>query len=184
MSQQHSTRALLPLIILAAAACSGAKPKQAGEDYNFDQAPSDVAAPAETGSSGAETGSSGAEAGSSGSEAGASADSGGGLNPDQKKQMEIALRRGGDKAANCAEVVSNAPTGEGEVKVVFDGQKGRVTDVLVGPPFAGTPAESCVKRAFVGEIVLPFDGDPLEVPYTVKLPSKKSGAGASGTKTP
>jgi hypothetical protein len=177
VSQQHSTRALLPLIILAAAACSGAKPKQAGEDYNFDQAPSDVAAPAETGSSGA-------EAGSSGTEAGASADSGGGLNPDQKKQMEIALRRGGDKAANCAEVVSNAPTGEGEVKVVFDGQKGRVTDVLVGPPFAGTPAESCVKRAFVGEIVLPFDGEPLEVPYTVKLPSKKSGAGASGTKTP
>ncbi|WP_437588052.1 hypothetical protein [Sorangium sp. So ce1000] len=170
MSQQHSTRALLPLIILAAAACSGAKPKQAGEDYNFDQAPSDVAAPAETGSSDAE--------------AGASSESGSGLNADQKKQMEIALRRGGDKAANCAEVVSNAPTGEGEVKVVFDGQKGRVTDVLVGPPFAGTPAEACVKRAFVGEIVLPFEGDPLEVPYTVKLPSKKSGAGASGTKTP
>lgn len=171
MSQQHSTRALLPLIILAAAACSGAKPKQAGEDYNFDQATADEAAPAETGSS-------------DDAETSAPPDSGGGLNADQKKQMEIALRRGGDKAANCAEVVPNAPTGEGEVKVVFDGQKGRVTDVLVGPPFAGTPAESCVKRAFVGEIVLPFDGEPLEVPYTVKLPSKKSGSASSSTKTP
>ncbi|WP_437575687.1 hypothetical protein [Sorangium sp. So ce887] len=171
MSQQHSTRALLPLIILAAAACSGAKPKQAGEDYNFDQATSDQAAPAEADSSDA-------------AETSASPDSGGGLNVDQKKQMEIALRRGGDKAANCAEVVPSAPTGEGEVKVVFDGQKGRVTDVLVGPPFAGTPAESCVKRAFVGEIVLPFDGEPLEVPYTVKLPSKKSGSAPSSTKTP
>ncbi|WP_437966099.1 hypothetical protein WMF04_41790 [Sorangium sp. So ce260] len=170
MSQQHSTRALLPLLILAAAACSGAKPKQAGEDYNFDQAYSDEAAPAETGSSDAP-------------ETSASPDSAGGLNADQKKQMEIALRRGGDKAANCAEVVPNAPTGEGEVKVVFDGQKGRVTDVLVGPPFAGTPVESCVKRAFVGEIVLPFEGEPLEVPYTVKLP-KKSGSASSSAKTP
>ncbi|WP_437315341.1 hypothetical protein [Sorangium sp. So ce385] len=171
MSQQHSTRALLPLIIFAAAACSGAKPKQAGEDYNFDQAYTGEAAPAETGSSDA-------------AEASAPSDSGGGLNADQKKQMEIALRRGGDKAANCAEVVPNAPTGEGEVKVVFDGQKGRVTDVLVGPPFAGTPAEACVKRAFVGEIVLPFEGEPLEVPYTVKLPSKKSGSASSSTKAP
>ncbi|XXY53786.1 hypothetical protein WME91_21875 [Sorangium sp. So ce269] len=169
MSQLHSTRALLPLILLAASACSGAKPKQAGEDYNFDQAYSGEGAPVETDSSD--------------SEASASQDSGGGLNADQKKQMEIALRRGGDKASNCAEVVPNAPTGEGEVKVVFDGQKGRVTDVLVGPPFAGTPAEACVKRAFVGEIVLPFEGEPLEVPYTVKLPAKKAGSASSSAKS-
>ncbi len=165
MSQQHPARALLPLLVLAVAACSGAKPKQVGEDYNFDQAPSEA--------------SSSSEAGSSDAAAGASEDSGEGLNSDQKKQMEIALRRGGDKAANCSEVVPNAPSGEGEVKVVFDGQKGRVVDVLVGPPFAGTPAEACVKRAFVGEIVLPFEGDPLEVPYTVKLPPKKAGSAAS-----
>ncbi|MGK3999831.1 hypothetical protein [Sorangium sp. So ce1024] len=171
MSQQHSTRALLPLLILAASACSGAKPKQAGDDYNFEQTYSGEPAPAETESP-------------SDAEASASPDDGGGLNDDQKKQMEIALRRGGDKASNCAEVVPNAPTGEGEVKVVFDGQKGRVTDVLVGPPFAGTPAEACVKRAFVGEIVLPFDGDPLEVPYTVKLPAKKAGSASSSAKKP
>lgn len=172
MSQQHSTRVLLPLLILAAAACSGAKPKQAGEDYNFDQALTEEPPPVEAASSDAEA------------SASQDTDSDDGLNADQKKQIEIALRRGGEKAANCSEVVPNAPSGEGEVKVVFDGQKGRVTDVLIGPPFAGTPAEACVRRAFVGEIVLPFDGGPREIPYTVKLPPKKSGSAASSTKAP
>lgn len=96
----------------------------------------------------------------------------GDLNEDQEKQMEIALRRGGEKAANCSTVVQNAPGGSGEVNVLFDGQKGRVTDVTVGPPWAGTPVEACIKRAFVGEIILPFDGDPREVPYTVKVGGK------------
>lgn len=93
------------------------------------------------------------------------------LTPDQKAQMEIALRRGGEKAANCAKVVPDGPRGEGEVKVTFDGKKGRATDVTVGPPWAGTEVESCIKRSFVGEIIVPFDGE-LEVPYTVKLPAK------------
>ena len=57
------------------------------------------------------------------------------------------------------------------MKVTFDGKKGRATDVAVGPPWAGTETESCIKRAFVGEIIVPFDGE-LEVPYTVKLPAK------------
>jgi hypothetical protein len=106
---------------------------------------------------------------------GGSSDKGGGddapLTEDQKAQMEIALRRGGDKAANCASVVPDAARGEGEVKVTFDGKKGRATDVAVGPPWVGTAAESCIKRAFVGEIIVPFEGE-LEVPYTVKLPQK------------
>jgi hypothetical protein len=93
------------------------------------------------------------------------------LTPDQKAQMEIALRRGGEKAANCAKVVPDGPRGEGEVKVTFDGKKGRAVDVAVGPPWAGTEMESCIKRSFVGEIIVPFDGE-LEVPYTVKLPAK------------
>ena len=96
----------------------------------------------------------------------------GDLNEDQEKQMEIALRRGGDKASNCSTVVQNAPAGSGEVHVLFDGEKGRVTDVTVGPPWAGTPVEACIKRAFVGEIILRFDGDPREVPYTVKIGGK------------
>jgi hypothetical protein len=168
VAQQHSVdlrmRMLLPLIVLVAAACSGAKPKQAGEENNFDLPPPAPAEEASTQESG-------------------SPQEAGGLNPDQKKQMEIALHRGGEKAKNCAEVVPDAPAGEGEVKVIFDGQKGRVTDVLVGPPFAGTPVEACLKRAFVGEIVMPFEGDPLEVPYSIKLPGKAAPAQA-GKPTP
>jgi hypothetical protein len=98
------------------------------------------------------------------------------LTPDQKAQMEIALRRGGEKAANCAKVVPDGPRGEGEVKVTFDGKKGRATDVTMGPPWAGTEMESCIKRSFVGEIIVPFDGE-LEVPYTVKLPAKAEDPG-------
>jgi hypothetical protein len=90
------------------------------------------------------------------------------LTEDQKAQMEIALRRGGEKAANCATVVPDAKTGEGEVKVTFDGKKGRAVEVTVGAPWAGTPVESCIKRSFVGEIIVPFEGE-LEVPYNVKL---------------
>jgi hypothetical protein len=90
------------------------------------------------------------------------------LNEAQKTQMEIALKRGGEKATNCASVVPGSAKGEGEVKVTFDGKKGRATDVSVGPPWAGTDAEGCIKRAFIGEIVVPFEG-MLEVPYTVKV---------------
>jgi hypothetical protein len=95
----------------------------------------------------------------------------GALNDAQKEQMEVALRRGGDKAANCSTVVPDAVKGEAEIKVTFDGKKGRATDVAVGPPWAGTDAESCIKRAFIGEIVVPFDGQ-LEVPYTVRVGPK------------
>ncbi|MFT3774855.1 MAG: hypothetical protein QM820_56625 [Minicystis sp.] len=91
------------------------------------------------------------------------------LTEDQKAQMEVALRRGGVKAANCISVAADAKAGEGEVTVVFDGKIGKATDVIVGPPWAGTPlVESCLKRAFIGEYIVPFEGK-LEVPYTVKL---------------
>lgn len=109
-------------------------------------------------------------------------DEGSGLTEDQKAQMEIALRRGGDKAQNCASVVPDGPRGEGEVKVTFDGKKGRSTDAVVGPPFAGTPMEACIKRSFIGEIIVPFDGE-LEVPYTVKL-APKAGDAPKGKATP
>jgi hypothetical protein len=163
VAQLHSLRTLLPLLALTAVSCSGTQPKQAGDDNYFEQTPT------------------GDSTESSKYEGSSAPEESGGLNPEQKKQMEIALRRGGEKAANCPEVVPDSPTGEGEVKVVFDGQKGRATDVVVGPPFAGTPAEACIKRAFIGEIIVPFDGEPLEVPYSVKLPAKK-GAGAQEKK--
>jgi hypothetical protein len=98
------------------------------------------------------------------------------LNDAQREQMEIALKRGGEKTSNCDKVIPGTATGEGEVKVTFDGKKGRAVDVSVGPPWAGTPAEQCIKRAFVGEIIVPFDGE-LEVPYTVKIGGKPDDKG-------
>lgn len=98
----------------------------------------------------------------------------GGLNDSQKEMMEIVLKRGSKKAENCSESVPDGKGGEGEVRVLFDGQKGRITEVTVGAPWAGTSMESCVKRSFVGEIVMPFEGDPLEVPYTIKIPERKT----------
>lgn len=108
---------------------------------------------------------------SSQAEAGPKA-SGSRLNAAQKEQMEIALRRGEAKAAQCPDVVPNALTGEGEVQVVFDGEKGKVIDAIVGPPFAGTPVAACVKRAFVNEIIVPFEGEPITVPFRVKIPER------------
>ena len=133
---------------LALAGCAGAPPKQEPIEEKFSSAEMDHDP-----------------------NAGPAASSEGDLTPDQKAQMEIALRRGGDKAANCAAVVPDAPHGEGEVKVTFDGKKGRSVAAEVGPPWAGTSVESCIKRSFVGEIIVPFEG-VLDVPYTVKLGGK------------
>lgn len=107
-----------------------------------------------------------------------------GLNDNQKEQMEIVLKRGGKKAESCSATVPEGKGGEGEVKVTMDGQKGRVTDVAVGAPWAGTPMEACIKRAWVGEIILPFEGDPLDVPYTIKIPETRTGTSPEDAKKP
>lgn len=153
------------VVLLAAAAlygCAGSQPKQTGEENNFGETPSG------TSSAAADTDTPKWNSTPSPKSGGSKDSSESGLTEDQKAQMEIALRRGGDKAANCASVVPDGPKGEGEVKVTFDGTKGRSVDASVGPPFAGTPMEACIKRSFIGEIVVPFDGE-LEVPYTVKV---------------
>ena len=109
----------------------------------------------------------------------------GGLNAMQKEQMEVVLKRGGAAAADCSESVPDGKGGDGEVKVLFDGQKSRITEVTVGAPWAGTSMEACIKRSFVGQIIVPFDGDPLEVPYDLKIPPKKGGAAPDpGAKKP
>ena len=144
--------------VVAAAGC-GAQPKQAGEDNNFDQTP--VPPTKWEGTS---------------SESQTPTRDTSALSDDQKKQMEIALRRGGEKASHCAEVVPDAPAGEAEVSVVFDGKKGRIVEVNVGAPWAGSGAEACIKRAFIGEVIIPFEGEPKEVPYGIKLSKKAAGA--------
>jgi hypothetical protein len=83
------------------------------------------------------------------------------LDKDQVDQMQVALQRGQTKAQNCFTVVGLPARGEVSVDVVFDGYKGRVTDAVVRP--AGEDSERCIKRGFVGEIIVPFDGPPRQV---------------------
>ena len=147
----------------ALAGCSGKPPKQAGDENNFEQTPTATTAASEAPPA-------------RGHPPPTAGEHKTGRNQQQQAHKMITQKPRGEKASKCAEVVPDAPGGEGEVKVLFDGKKGRVTEATVGPPFAGTPVEACIKRAFVGEIVLPFDGDPKEVPYSVKLPEKKGAA--------
>lgn len=130
----------------ALAACAGT-PTQAGEANNFEVTPTGTAAAEAPPKSGKDEP----------------------FNLEQEEQLKVALRRGGAKAANCIGVASDAKAGEGEVSVLFDGKIGKAVDVTVGQPWAGNPlVESCIKRAFIGEYVVPFEGK-LEVPYTVKM---------------
>jgi hypothetical protein len=153
--------------------CGGA-PKQAHAEDSWEKQP---VKSSDDATSGGSSGSSGSSDGTDDTKwTGASEPTK--LNEEQVKQMEIALTRGRGKAANCSTVVENAPTGEGTVDVTFDGKIGKITEVEVGPPFAGTSVESCIKRSFIGEYCLPFDGDPKVVKYKVKLPAKGAPAEA------
>lgn len=90
------------------------------------------------------------------------------LDEDTKEQIKVALRRGGEKAQECNKVAKANIVGEGEVIVVIDGQIGKVVDAKVGAPFAGTVVEACIKRSFIDEYALTFEGK-LELPYKVTL---------------
>jgi hypothetical protein len=148
----------------------GGPPKQANSEDEFgSKADTPSTPPASGGDSSASTPASGdSDAPASGGETGG----GGRLTKDQQAEIDIALRRGRDKAAQCSDVVPNGPSGEASVKVTFDGKKGRSVDASVGSPFAGTPMEACIKRAFVDEIVVPFEGGTLDMSTTVKIAAK------------
>lgn len=90
------------------------------------------------------------------------------ISQDTKDQIKVALRRGGEKAAECNKAANANVVGEGQVEVVVDGKIGKVTDAIVGAPFAGTAVEDCIKRAFINEYALPFEGQ-LTIPYSVTL---------------
>jgi hypothetical protein len=97
------------------------------------------------------------------------------ISQDTKDQIKVALRRGGEKAAQCNKAANANVVGEGQVEVVVDGKAGKVVDAIVGAPFAGTPVENCIKRSFVGEYALTFSGQ-LTIPYSVKLAPNSSAA--------
>jgi hypothetical protein len=100
-----------------------------------------------------------------------------GLNDEQKDQIRLALKRGGDNAAKCPTSVTAPKTfGEGDVQVTFDGSTGRISEVSVGAPFGGSELEPCIKKSFMNEYSLKFDGKPLTVPYTIKVVDPKAPA--------
>ncbi|UQA62299.1 hypothetical protein [Polyangium aurulentum] len=161
MALRSATPWLTLGLSLALSACGGA-PKQVGSEDNWEKPPpkTEDTASSDTGSS--DTG-----------EAAAPESSGDpGFNEEQTKQIEIALRRGQTKASNCSTVVPDAPSGEGEVELTLDGKIGKITEASVGAPFAGSPVETCIKRSFIGEYILPFEGDQKVIKYKVKLAAK------------
>lgn len=157
----------LAFAVSALVSACGAQPKQAGDDYGWESPPPKSTAD----SSDSSSNSSSSTVDEPTKWTGAAPPMK--LNDDQEKQISIALSRGEKKAANCSQVVDNAPTGEGEVKVTFDGKIGKATETEVLPPFAGTAVETCIKRSFVGEYCLPFEGEPLVRRHKIKLPPKK-----------
>jgi hypothetical protein len=84
------------------------------------------------------------------------------------------LVRSERKAQQCVAVVPDMPTGEGSVEVVFDGPKGRTVEVELGYPFSGggDAAASCIKNAFLGEIIPPFKGGSRKVSHRFTLAEK------------
>jgi hypothetical protein len=88
------------------------------------------------------------------------------LNSDVVAQFEISLRRGETKAKNCFQTLPVTARGPVKLSVVFDGNRGRIIETVVQAPYADTVVTACLRRAFIGEIILPFDGEPRTVMVT------------------
>lgn len=95
------------------------------------------------------------------------------IDQNTQEQIKVALRRGGEKAAQCNAVTNSNVVGEGEVEILVDGKIGKVIDAKVGAPFAGTSVEACIKRSFIDEYALPFEGQ-LTLPYKITLTENKN----------
>lgn len=81
-----------------------------------------------------------------------------GLSNEQIDHVVEALDRGRTKARVCFTVFDSPSSEPVEAYVVVDGGKGFVAAADILEPYDGQPIESCLKRAFVGEAVLPFEG--------------------------
>lgn len=103
---------------------------------------------------------------------------------------KIVLERGRKQAVQCPSVAKDTPTGEGDIKVTFDGPSGRIVDVDLGSTFTAgsTQGQSCLKAAFVGQIVKNFEGKKT-VSYQLVVPAapvaeKDKGKAKEGKKSP
>jgi hypothetical protein len=90
-----------------------------------------------------------------------------GLEFDQEA-AEIVLKRGARKVGSCLK--EGAPAAEGNITAVFNGPKGRIVDVELGYEFqdASEQGQQCIKNAFIGEIIPPFDGEK-KVEWPIKI---------------
>lgn len=101
-----------------------------------------------------------------------------GSKPFDEEAGKIALERGGRKVKECPGT-AGTPPGDGEVQVIFDGDAGKVVDVELPSWWsdADPQAQSCIKNAFIGEFVPPFDGGKKSVPYSISIPAEGAGEG-------
>jgi hypothetical protein len=94
-----------------------------------------------------------------------------------EEQVTVIMTRAAKNAHTCIDVVGkDQPHGDGMVTVTFSG-KGKSTAATIDAPFDGTPMGQCATRAFVNQIVSPFDGPDQTRKYKVDLK-----ADAKGTK--
>ena len=84
---------------------------------------------------------------------------------------DIVLKRGARKVAECTKHAGAEP-GEGEIQATFDGEKGRITEVELPSMWADAPtkAQKCIKNAFIGEYVPPFEGGNKTLPFNIVIP--------------
>ena len=76
-----------------------------------------------------------------------------------EEMAQTMLKRSERKAQQCV-ATNNAPVGEYEIEVVWEGKKGKIIEVDLGYSFEGSSdlAKDCLKKAFIGEIIPPFSG--------------------------
>ena len=91
-----------------------------------------------------------------------------------EEQAKILLNRGATNAADCPKT-AGTPTGEGDITVTFDGEKGRIVEVDVGYYWADASdqARNCIRKAFIGGILPPFEGGNKDMTYTLTIPEPK-----------
>jgi len=91
-----------------------------------------------------------------------------------EEMAQTMLKRSERKAQQCV-ATNNAPVGEYEIEVVWDGAKGKIIEVDLGYSFESSSdlAKDCLKKAFIGEIIPPFSGKKTQK-FTLTLNTPKA----------
>jgi hypothetical protein len=93
-----------------------------------------------------------------------------------EEQVTVIMARAAKNAHTCVEVAGkNQPHGQATVAVTFSGSKGRSTAATIDAPFDGTQIGQCATRAFINQIISPFEGMDVTRSYKVDLTPDKGG---------